>query len=83
MESLRKVKFFIKNPLEYIGETMLSGDPTEEETKERIGVFHKWGNKLIPDLENEQTFVVKLRIVEEQDTGKVFMINPENITFIK
>ncbi len=41
MKSLRKVKFYNKDPLKYLEETMLTDEPTQEKTKERIGLFHE------------------------------------------
>lgn len=81
MKSLRKVKFFIKNPNIHIGEITLTGEPTEEETKERTGLFHEWGKKIIPDLETGNTNVTTLAIIEEMSSGKVYMIEPENVKF--
>ena len=71
MKSLRKVKFYNKDPLKYLEETMLTDEPTQEKTKERIGLFHEWGKRIIPDFENGKTYEIPLAIIEELSSGKV------------
>ena len=72
---MRKVKFYLSN-IPHI----MRDHTNKEQFKERIGFFHTCGND---KYENDNTTIAVIAgIVEEIDTGKIFLINPENITFL-
>jgi len=48
-----------------------------EDFKERRGFFHEWG------LVIENSLQKTCAIIEEEGTGKIFMIDPENVQFLK
>ncbi len=45
------------------------------------GFFHQWGLKMEPD-GNRNLVTVSIAIVEDCDTGQVYMVHPDNIKFI-
>jgi hypothetical protein len=74
---MRKVKFYLtKVP----GLMQAKIEDAKEIGKERTGMFHTWGTEIIDD-ENKISRTVG--IIEEDVTGKIFSVNPNNITFIE
>lgn len=53
----------------------------QEQTKERLGYFQSWGYRIIRNENSE--LQESVGIVVDAETGKVFLISPEYITFPK
>ena len=51
--------------------------------KERKGFFHEWGVHICHDSENGMLLESSIGIVEEENTGKVYEVLPENIIFLR
>lgn len=54
---------------------------TTELTKERSGYFERWGDRIV--YHDDKALQTTMGIIIEADTGKVFEIEPQNITFPK
>lgn len=85
MENLRKIKFTLEGHgiLGYEKPGFFDYDKEKEHddaVKVRRGMFHAFGTD-IHHVEN-QYLPISCAIVEDED-GKVYKINPENVTFIK
>ncbi len=79
METLKKVKFTLAVPGASIGDY----ENEEENLVERKGLFHCFGNDLIWD-ENRSCFHERLMgFVEEDISGQIHKVFPENIIFEK
>lgn len=82
----RKVEFFIrKNTLiNVINETSETENETATEGESHYGIFHGWSNVL---LACESTEVVicyqKKAIVESEDDGRVYQIDPKDVVFVR
>lgn len=84
MENLRKIKFTLEGHgilgYERLG---LSDYPTEQQykdaTEQRKGFFHTFGFEFQKIGDNYTP--ISCAIVESED-GKVYKVNPENVTFI-
>lgn len=78
---LRRVTFTMEIP----GAAMLdiiNSDNPEDQTKVRKGYFHTFGNVLRWDSENSKYLEEMLAIVEEEESGKVYHVLPQNMTFV-
>ena len=82
MGTLRKVTFFLeKNPGYGLFDfTEEEQNEINEKAKTRAGIFHEWGHEIVKT--EDESYKNTYAIVEEQDTGKVFQVAPENIQFI-
>lgn len=83
MESLRKVLFTLERFHGTIGDYESAGDSAEEIMKQREGYFHTWGNVPFWDAQESKWRDHIFAIVEESDTGKVYNVKPEFLTFCK
>ena len=73
---LRKVIFVIVKA--DVGAFDLSkNEKGNEDFEERRGFFHIWGLTV-----NENSLQKTCAIIEEEETGKVFVIDPENVRFL-
>lgn len=78
---MQEVKFSI-NPDLSIFENGFSEEEiaeTTELTKERLGYFERWGDKIVAH--DEKFLQMTIGIVIEADTGKVYEVIPRYITF--
>ena len=79
MATLRKVKFTLAVPGSSIGDC----ENEEETLTERKGLFHCFGNDLIWD-EGRSCFLERMMgFIEEEISGKIHKVFPENIVFEK
>lgn len=80
-DNLRKVTFRI-TPYEFNpDETPKELKEIEEQTKDREGYFHQWSSDV--DTSKDLPYVKTVAIVEDADSGEVFVIDPENLQFKK
>lgn len=80
MEELREVVFCLKQQKMAIMDYS-SREEALEKTKQREGYFHCFGNELLYD-ETAQCFrEIKVGVVEEKGTGRVYHVVPKNICF--
>ena len=80
---MQEVKFSI-NPDLKIFENGFSEDDvseTAELTKERLGYFERWGDKIVE--RDEKVLQMTVGIIIEAETGKVYEIVPNHIIFPK
>lgn len=82
METLRKVTFFLEKDPGYglFDVTEVEQNEINERARTRVGIFHEWGHEIVK-IENE-IYRNTYAIVEEQETGIVFQVDPHNIKFI-
>ena len=79
--NMQEVKFSL-NPDLSIFENGFSEDAvaqTAELTKERLGYFERWGDKIV--VQNENSLQMTVGIVIDAETGKVYEVIPRGITF--
>lgn len=79
--NMQEVKFSI-NPDLSIFENGFSEEEiaeTTELTKERLGYFERWGDKIV--MWEEKPLPRTVGIIIEAETGKVYEIEPKNIVF--
>ena len=78
---MQEVKFSINPNLSIYENGFSEADiaKTEELTKERFGYFERWGDKIV--MQDEKTLQMTVGIVIEAETGKVYEVAPENISF--
>lgn len=84
METLRKIKFTLEGHgmLGYEKPGLFDNDKEQElneADKEKFGIFHTFGYEFQKIGDNYTP--ISCAIVEDAD-GKVYKINPENVTFI-
>ncbi len=80
-EELRKVHFNLNEQNLTIGD--LGYEDSEGIMKDRQGLFHRWGENMIYDSDQEKFIQTTVAIVEEVSTGKVFEVAPRCIVFEK
>lgn len=56
---------------------------TEGILKEREGMFHCWGDAIHCDSKTGQKLQKTVAIVEEVDTGRIYLVDPRTIIFVK
>lgn len=80
---MQEVKFSINPKLSMFENGFSEADVSEtaELTKERLGSFERWGDKIVE--QDGQFRQVTVGIIIETETGKVYEINPGYITFPK
>ena len=79
--NMQEVKFSINPDLSIFENGFLEEEiaETTELTKERLGYFERWGDKIV--IQNEEFLQMTIGIVIEADTGKVYEVTPRYITF--
>lgn len=83
MNDLRKVSLTLAIPNTPIGDYESGNENAVERMKERKGFFHEWGVHIYHDSENGRLLESSIGIVEEENTGKVYEVLPENIIFLR
>ena len=82
MSELRKVVFRLDNtkPGFFDHETDEEREKFENEQREREGLFHRWGDRIVTDSETGAKLLETVAIVEDLD-GNIYKVIPELIQF--
>lgn len=80
---MQEVKFSVNPHLAIFENGFSDAEVAEiaEQTKERLGYFERWGEKVV--YHGDQAFQSTVGVIVEAATGKVFEVEPQNITFPK
>lgn len=78
-EELRKVMFVLDEQNLTIGD--LGFEDAEGVAKKRHGYFHRFGDSIVYDAEQERNWPKTIAIVEEIGTGAVYEVAPRCIAF--
>ncbi len=80
---MQEVKFSINPDLKIFENGFSEADVSEtaELTKERLGYFERWGDKIVE--RDEKVLQMTVGIIIETETGKVYEIVPNHIIFPK
>lgn len=78
-ENLRKVQFDLNELNLTIGD--LGIEDSKDVLKKRHGYFHRMGDIIVYDPQQEKNLQKTVAIIEEIGTGKVYEVSPKRVVF--